>query len=93
MNNHTAFLVLVKDSFNDLTEFENGKPQPVNDPMFGMWLNSLKNPSGTSLDLSDVETQDFIKLFLQKRQTQEGIEEIKIIIDERLSQLHDTKTS
>lgn len=87
MNNFTAFLKLVYASFDDITEFESGEPQPIKDPMFGMWLNGLKNEHGNTLDLNDDEVKEFINLILEKRQTVEGIEELRTIVKERLSKL------
>ena len=87
MNNFITFLNLVHTSFDDITEFEGGEPQPIKDPMFGMWLNGLKNKDGNSLDLNDDEVKKFIDLILEKRQTVEGIEELRTIVKEKLSLL------
>ena len=87
LNNFTAFLKLVDASFDDITEFESGEPQPIKDPMFGMWLNGLVNEDGNSLDLNDDEVKEFINLILEKRQTVDGIEELRTIVKERLSKL------
>ena len=52
-----------------------------------MWLNGLKNEDGNSLDLNDDEVKKFIDLILEKRQTVEGIEELRTIVKEKLSLL------
>lgn len=52
-----------------------------------MWLNGLKNEEGKKLDLNDDEVKTFIELFLTKRQTVEGIEDLRIIVKEKLSKL------
>jgi len=79
MNNN--FLTLLKElysSFDDLTEFEDGKPQKEKDPMFGMWLSMRK------ISTSDKEVNDFVDLFLKKRQTKDGIDEMKLMIEQKL---------
>lgn len=53
--------------------------------MFGMWLNGLKNEDGNALDLNDDEVKTFINLILEKRQTVEGIEELRLLVKEKLS--------
>jgi hypothetical protein len=85
MNNLISFLKHVDESFDELTEFENGKPQPKKDPIFGLWLNSLTNEAGNPLDLNDLEINKYIDIIIEKRQTLEGIKELKILIKERLS--------
>jgi len=86
MNSLKALLLEVVESFDELTEFEGGKPQPVKDPMFGMWLNSLKN-NGYPLDLNEDGIANLVDMILKKRQTKEGIEELRSIVKEKLESM------
>lgn len=71
-------------SFEELTEFEDGKPQPKKDPIFAMWMNMIRRDDGVRFNPTDSKVDEFTDLFLQKRQTKEGIQKVKKIIQEKL---------
>ena len=47
-DNLFTLLKSIQTSFNELTEFEDGDPQPRKDPMFAFWLNDVKNEKNLS---------------------------------------------
>lgn len=86
LNREFSLLIREVDkAFDELTEFEDGEPQPRKDPTIAFWLNSLKHEdNGALIDTKDTEVLDFVDLIFEKRQTVEGIAELRKIVDEKL---------
>lgn len=89
MNRDFSLLIREVDkAFDELTEFEDGEPQPRKDPTIAFWLNSLKHEdNGALIDTKNQEVLDFVDIIFVQRQTKEGIEELRKIVDQKLLEI------
>ncbi len=89
MNKDFSLLIREVDkAFDELTEFEDGEPQPRKDPTIAFWLNSLKHEdNGALIDTKNKEVLDFVDLIFVQRQTVEGIAELRVIVDKKLKEI------
>ena len=85
MNDLQLFVVEVDLIFDELTEFEDDEPQPRKDPTLAFRLNDIKHKDGTNLK-KNAEVMGLLNLILEKRQTKEGIAEMRKLIDKKLKE-------
>lgn len=90
LNREFSLLIREVDlAFDELTEFEDGEPQPRKDPTIAFWLNGLKHEdNGAIIDTKNQEVLDFVDLIFVKRQTKEGIVELRQVVDKKLEELN-----